>query len=327
MQFPGDRRGGASQVINCRCALGWRRIEEETPAPPPPQANIPTPIIPEDVKPTGFGISKEVTDSLDKVFKWYKANGIKVPKLDEKFLKLLSIPPKGNNIKGDLFGINNVTHKGATSSYSDFSGTLNITAPRRIRRTTFENERLLYHEYGHAIHNRQNIIRDYWHGKTPDNNFKKLFFELRAKGYKNGRTKVQREAFQKIKSEYRVNENKFNQAQRKWFNGEAEKYASEGAFYEKELGLKKGSLEGMNHYDVSSLFTEYADTIQALSDAEIGFGHGKSYMKKEYFAQAEFFAHCMEVRFSGNPIFEQLDKSLFDKMVKATNELLEQNGI
>ena len=65
MQFPGDRRGGASQVINCRCALGWRRIEEETPAPPPPQANIPTPIIPEDVKPTGFGISKEVTNSLD----------------------------------------------------------------------------------------------------------------------------------------------------------------------------------------------------------------------------------------------------------------------
>jgi hypothetical protein len=327
MQFPGDRRGGPSQVINCRCALGWRRIEEETPAPPPPQANIPTPIIPEDVKPTGFGISKEVTDSLDKVFKWYKANDIKVPKLDEKFLKLLSIPPKGDNIKGDLFGINNVTHKGATSSYSDFRGRLNITAPRRIRRATLENEIVLYHEYGHAIHNRQNIIRDYWHGKTPDNNFKKLFFELRAKGYKNGRTKVQREAFQKIKSEYRVNENKFNQAQRKWFNGEAEKYASEGAFYEKELGLKKGSLEGMNHYGVSGLFTSYADTIQALSDAEIGFGHGKSYMKKEYLAQAEFFAHCMENRFSGNPIFEQLDKSLFDKMVKVTNELLEQNGI
>ena len=111
MQFPGDRRGGASQVINCRCALGWRRIEEETPAPPPPQANIPTPIIPEDVKPTGFGISKEVTDSLDKVFKWYKANGIKVPKLDEKFQKLLSIPPKQPPRPG--FGkIDRVSHKG-----------------------------------------------------------------------------------------------------------------------------------------------------------------------------------------------------------------------
>ena len=83
----------------------------------------------------------------------------------------------------------------------------------------------------------------------------------------------------------------------------------------------------MNHYDVSSLFTEYADTIQALSDAEIGFGHGKSYMKKEYFAQAEFFAHCMEVRFSGNPIFEHLDKSLYDEMIKAMNEILEENGI
>ena len=112
MQFPGDRRGGASQVINCRCALGWRRIEEETPAPPPPQANIPTPIIPEDVKPTGFGISKEVTNSLDKVFKWYKANGIKVPKLDEKFLKLLSLAPKKSNKQGSFFGIKQCNPQG-----------------------------------------------------------------------------------------------------------------------------------------------------------------------------------------------------------------------
>lgn len=30
MKYPGDRRGGASEVINCRCALGWRRIEGPT---------------------------------------------------------------------------------------------------------------------------------------------------------------------------------------------------------------------------------------------------------------------------------------------------------
>ena len=30
MKYPGDRRGGASEVINCRCALGWRRIEGST---------------------------------------------------------------------------------------------------------------------------------------------------------------------------------------------------------------------------------------------------------------------------------------------------------
>jgi hypothetical protein len=27
MKYPGDRKGGAKNVINCRCALGWRRIE------------------------------------------------------------------------------------------------------------------------------------------------------------------------------------------------------------------------------------------------------------------------------------------------------------
>ncbi len=30
MQFPGDRKGGPNNVINCRCALGWRRIEGPT---------------------------------------------------------------------------------------------------------------------------------------------------------------------------------------------------------------------------------------------------------------------------------------------------------
>jgi hypothetical protein len=74
MQFPGDRRGGPSEVINCRCALGWRRIEEETPAPPPPQANIPTPIIPE--KPTGT-ITPNTINSIEDAEKYFKENGVR----------------------------------------------------------------------------------------------------------------------------------------------------------------------------------------------------------------------------------------------------------
>ena len=324
MQFPGDRRGGASQVINCRCALGWRRIEEETPAPPPPQANIPTPIIPEDVKPTGFGISKEVTDSLDKVFKWYKANGIKVPKLDEKFQKLLSLPPKKGNDPGNPFGISNVTHKGGGSYYNYSANQLNIAQPRRIKAANNQNARILYHEYGHAIHARQNIVR---HGDYSDNNFKRLFFDLRAKGYKNGRTKVQREAFQKTKSTFHANEKQYRDAIDKFYKSGVDQQASISEFFEKELNFKKGSLKGMNRMDISEAFSLYADTLEALSGGDIGFGHGKTYMSREHSALAEFFAHSVENRFLGNPIFEQLDKSLFDDMVKAMNEILEENGI
>lgn len=326
MQFPGDRRGGPSQVINCRCALGWRRIEEETPAPPPPQANIPTPIIPEDVKPTGFGISKEVTDSLDKVFKWYKANGIKVPKLDEKFLKLLSLAPKKSNKQGSFFGIK-PTHKKGGSSYRPSRGQLNITNPSRLKDGNNQGARILYHEYGHAIHNRQNILRHEFFGDTSDNNFKKLFFELRAKGYRNGRTKVQREAFARLKKKYTAEENKFRSL--RWEFQEASDLSDIKAsdFFEDKLGMKKGSLKGMNESDIIEAFTGYADTIQALSRGEIGYGHRVSYMKESYSAQAEFFAHSMENRFLGNPIFEHFDKSLYDDMVKAMNEILEENGI
>jgi hypothetical protein len=324
MQFPGDRRGGPSQVINCRCALGWRRIEEETPAPPPSQANIPTPIIPEDVKPTGFGISKEVTNSLDKVFKWYKANGIKVPKLDEKFLKLLSLAPKKTNKPGSYFGIKPI-HKGSGSYYMGSTNEINITEPARLRKATNQNARILYHEYGHAIHNRQNILRSSYYGDRSDNNFKKLFFELRDKGYRNGRTKVQREAFNKIKDNYNTNYRRLWNARKKFFAEGESTLASD--FFEKEMGLKKGSLKGMNKEDIVESFSAYADTLQALSRGDIGYGHTKKYMKKDYSAQAEFFAHSMENRFLGNPIFEQLDKSLYDEMIKAMNEILEENGI
>lgn len=325
MQFPGDRRGGASQVINCRCALGWRRIEEETPAPPPPQANIPTPIIPEDVKPTGFGISKEVTNSLDKVFKWYKANGIKVPKIDEKFQKLLSLAPKKTNTKGSYFGIK-PTHKGAGSYYDPYRNEINITNADRLKAGNRQGARIIYHEYGHAIHDRQNIIRDAWFNDTSENNFKKLFIKLRSKGYKKGRSKAQREFFDKLREKYSDEARNFQSIKFRFqLNRGGANTASE--FFEKEMGLKKGSLKGMNEADINEAFSAYSDTLEALSGGDVGYGHGKTYMKKDYLAQAEFFAHSMENRFLGNPIFEQLDKSLYDDMVKMMNEILEENGI
>ena len=73
--------------------------------------------------------------------------------------------------------------------------------------------------------------------------------------------------------------------------------------------------------DINEAFTAYADTLQALSRGDIGFGHSKSYHKKDYFAQAEFFAHAMENRFLGNPLFEQLDKSLYDEMIKMVERI------
>jgi len=50
-------------------------------------------------------------------------------------------------------------------------------------------------------------------------------------------------------------------------------------------------------------------------------------MMKDINRQAEFFAHSMENRFLGNPIFEHFDKSLYDEMVKMVDEILEENGI
>jgi hypothetical protein len=332
MQFPGDRRGGPSQVINCRCALGWRRIEEETPAPPPPQANIPTPIIPEDVKPTGFGVSEEVNNSLGKLFKWYKSKRIKVPDIDERFKKLLSIAPKKSNRKGNLFGINKITHDSKKGSYySPIENTVNIADPDRIRRTNRGNARIIYHEYGHAIHERQNIIRHRsFNDADPNSNFLKLFSKLESKGYKSGLSRAEREAFIKRKKYFDEVEDKFKETRVYWRREQLLRNTPDskvGEFFEERMGLKKGSLKGMNKEDIVEAFGGYADTMQALSGDGMGYGHSRAYMMKDINRQAEFFAHSMENRFLGNPIFEHFDKSLYDEMVKMVDEILEENGI
>jgi hypothetical protein len=261
------------------------------------------------------------------VFKWYKANGIKVPKLDEKFLKLLSLAPKKTNKPGSFFGIK-PTHKGSGSYYRASENEINITNASRIKESIKQNERILYHEYGHAIHNRQNILRHDSFGDKSDSNLKNIFSKLRADGYKNGRTRVQREAFDKVEDNFDRIEISYSRAFRKYFTEtRIRNNVIDSDFFEKELGLKKGSLKGMNVDDINEAFTSYADTLEALSKGEIGFGHGKEYYKSDYRAQAEFFAHSMENRFLGNPIFEHFDKSLFDDMVKMVDEILEENGI
>ena len=300
-----------------------------------PTSEHPTPIIPEDVKPTGFGISKEVTNSLDKVFKWYKANGIKVPKLDEKFQKLLSLAPKKDGIQQrpvyrgiDVMGISDVTHEAGSSSYHVLVGNINITEAERLLKSSWHSESILYHEYGHAIHYRRGIIRNNFFDDQMDDGFKSFFEGLRSKGYANGTAKGQAEAFSKLKKKMDGLNKKFLDLHINLIDElEVRPNLNVSEFLEQRIGLKKGSLKGLGMEDVYEMLGSYEDTIQALSRGEIGRGHSVEHISQAFHGEAEFFAHAMENRFLGNPIFEHLDKSLYDEMLKMVDEILEKEGI
>ena len=328
MQFPGDRRGGASQVINCRCALGWRRIEEETPAPPPPQANIPTPIIPEDVKPTGFGISKIVLDALAKTEKYYKSKGLKVPKWNEDFKKLLSVPIKDAPSISKFGDISDVSHRGR-AYYDEVKGQVNIGGVSRKKSSPWKSESIVYHEYGHAIHSRQNIARPMISQLNKNSNFVKTFESLRDGGYHARSSRYGNiDKHNVIRQRWKNLETEFKSKNRRAFNLNRSGQVSEAVeVLEDVFGMKKGSLKGYSYDDVVEMYSSYADTLQSLTGGGIGFGHSVSYMRQSPRAFAEFFAHASENRFLGNPVFEHLDKSLYDDMIKAMNELLEENGI
>jgi hypothetical protein len=337
MQFPGDRRGGASQVINCRCALGWRRIEEETPA--PPQANIPTPIIPEDVKPTIPIVTAAVKVAMQRISRFYKSKNIKVPEWNEDFKRLLSIPAKNveelRKYMRNYGGIKifPASQKRGTAYYDETRGevTLGSEAIEDVMDSEWFAESLIYHEFGHAIHVRLDLSRPSMGQFNYDtkSKFNQLFERKKFKeGYCSRKNWDSPEKWPKHKSKFESVEAKYkeksSEAYGHYINGEDLKAVE---VLEEALGMKKGSLKGYSYPDVREMYGSYADTIQALSEAEIGFGHSVDYMQKDAVSFAEFFAHASENRFLGNPVFEHLDKSLYDDMIKAMDEILEENGI
>ena len=142
------------------------------------------------------------------------------------------------------------------------------------------------------------------------------------------RSRTQSEAFSKLKEKYVSQENGFRDVVDDYYQlSDARIQFNESEFFEDRLKLKRGYLKGLNGEDIIEGFASYADTMQALSRGMVGFGHSKMYWAIPTNAEAEFFAHAMENRFLGNPIFEHFDKSLYNEMVKMVDELLESNGI
>ena len=97
-------------------------------------------------------------------------------------------------------------------------------------------------------------------------------------------------------------EKKFNEAKKivdKKFNTSTDWDSIESKYIKKFKGL-------YNESEVKNMVTAYADTIEALTDGRFGFGHGKKYQTMDLgsYARFEFFAHCSENYWVGNPIFQ-----------------------
>lgn len=75
-----------------------------------------------------------------------------------------------------------------------------------------------------------------------------------------------------------------------------------------------------NRVDLKEQLGSTADTLMSLNST-YGWGHTKTYYKKNGFRQAEFLAHMFENVFAGNPVFKKVMPELYDDTLKLWEKL------
>jgi hypothetical protein len=148
--------------------------------------------------------------------------------------------------------------------YSQFKKFVNVPENQRYSEKWNFNK-VVVHEYGHRTHfEKKYFLNGANHNQEHENQF------LEAK-------KIVKNKFDKSTNWYLI--------ERKYFDKFKDQYT-------------KGEIENM--------LGAYADTIEALTSGRFGYGHGKRYQTQDSgsYARFEFFAHCSENYWHGNPVFE-----------------------
>ena len=74
--------------------------------------------------------------------------------------------------------------------------------------------------------------------------------------------------------------------------------------------------------EFNGYFLSMTDYIGGLTKGRIGQGHASSYMARGVQAEKEVFAHMMENKFVGNPVFKKLHPKLYKESIDALNKLI-----
>ena len=308
---PGDRRGSASNVINCRCV----------PIPVP----IEDAVAVEGLENIGVQLAGEnLTGGLTAADVASIAATIGAPKPKPK--PRYSGPDQG---KGEPLGdyLKRTEHPGY-SSWQQLDklekegydvGSLEFTKDLRseliIKFSTEPNKlidgyilnlnkatnnkggiltkRTIAHEAGHAIHQQYLWVQS---GLDSSPIVIKEFKKLQKNLGLNSRSVQAQDKIKKYKSDLML---------------QGEKY------YE-----IKAKMPELSNAEFDDLWTATADFFGAVSKNKIGYGHSMDYYKTMTKRHAEFLAHTAENFYLGNPVFKKLYPEIYADTLKLWNELL-----
>ena len=293
---PGDPKGSAKNVINCRCSVA-----------PFPKENAQTSGLIEDI---GFGLNTTATDETLRSLAPATQAAIDTIIVDEVAEQISNTPKTLSELVSTNPNIPaNIVELFDNDSGLDLELFTHFRKPQKLviknvrpnqqggivtttkYKSVYETKKVYIHESGHFVaDSRKWIVRGLFEKDSAVEPLTKIFDKW-AK-YSN---------------------NKAN-TKRLW------KELNDIKPYESfdTLGVKLGYSNRSDYMaDVGAL----KDTFGALTKEKVGGGHGKSYYKNKSFQWHEFIAHAYENKFQGNKLFKSLYRELYDDMIKMVDEL------
>lgn len=182
----------------------------------------------------------------------------------------------------------------ADAYYMPSSGDIIIRKGERWKSSEVYRRNVVVHESAHAVHYKRNLITDNFISPNIEKRMDALIDALK----KDGDLDVLGSKF----SMTRHRDNIFELS-----------------------GIEKFSMYDAS--DLSSMLTAAMDavngvTIRGRSPRIFGYGHSYTYMARNNNAYMEIFAHVLENRFVGNPVFEHFFPTLYKETLKLADDII-----
>lgn len=297
LMMPGDPRGRAANVINCRCAVAHL---------PKPDAQPTTQLegfqfgmaartvgleggeLVAATKPTRE-VAEEVTKYPFKPNNWDELSEGLVK--DETYLGFLK---RKTELKKTVLKADD-----DSAWFSPYYNEVVID----VKRFKSTRASILAHEFGHAV-----SWQNGWIGRTA----KRINPEIKDLMSKQSKKFIKRGKLTSLGEELRE----------KWGGGEGG--FNRRYYFEKHKKWRNSQRKIFLDLDDEQI-VEYnaavADWLGSLTTNRIGWGHKISYMRKPYMRAEEFIAHSFENKYVGNPIFKHYFPKEYDEMLKLIDEL------
>jgi hypothetical protein len=187
----------------------------------------------------------------------------------------------------------NLTIKETGGSYAKGNDVVIVTKNRYT--TDKLKKKIAAHEFGHIIHNQRRWVSAF---ASRDPDIEKVFESWETKFGKGQRGQKRQDGHDLVRSIM--------------------------ASADEILKNKKATGTADEYREYSESHLAVMDTIEALTNSQFGYGHGRSYYSRAngYFRYAEFFAHMTENKFIGNPVFESAAPELYKDMIDLMDKLI-----